>query len=49
MPREITSMSDVGVKTKHAEKHNRHIKKKENNCKLSRLHGLKHNLKPKGS
>jgi hypothetical protein len=29
MPREITSMSDVGVKTKHAEKHNRHIKKKK--------------------
>jgi hypothetical protein len=48
MPREITSMSDVGAKTKHAEKHNRHIKK-EYNCKLSRLHGLKHNLKPKGS
>jgi hypothetical protein len=29
MPREITSMSDVGAKTKHAEKHNRHIKERK--------------------
>jgi hypothetical protein len=34
MPRERASMSDVGAKTKHAEKNNRHIKK-EYNCKLT--------------